>query len=71
MSNQRPGRTHRATAGDNRGMGTMAFFKQAAIALNEAGYEDPAFYFEQVVDHLRSGGSLPTTQREVEKVLGL
>ena len=52
-------------------MGTVLFFKYATKALTEAGYEDPAFYFEQIVDHLRDGNSLPTNQREVEKALGL
>ena len=71
MSNQRSGNTYRAAANDNSGMGTLLFFKSAVEALNEAGYEDPAFYFEQVVDHLRDGGSLPKDKREAEKVLGL
>ena len=71
MSNQRSGKTHRAASNDNSGMGTLKFFKFAAEALTEAGYEDEAFYFEQVVDHLRSGGSLPKDKRETEKVLGL
>jgi hypothetical protein len=71
MSNQRSGRTYRAAANDNSGMGTMIFFKYAAELLNEQGYEDPAFYFEQVVDHMRSGGGLPVDKRAVEKVLGL
>ena len=71
MSNQRPGKTHAAAINDRSGMGTLHFFKAAAEALTESGYEDEAFYFEQVVDHLRSGGSLPTTKRGAEKVLGL
>ena len=71
MSNQRSGKTYRAASNDNSGMSTLKFFKSAAEALTEAGYEDEAFYFEQVVDHLRSGGSLPKDKRGVEKVLGL
>ena len=71
MSNQRAGRTYRAAANDNSGMGVYLFFKNAAQALNEAGYEDPAFYFEQIVDHLRDGGGLHKDKRETEKVLGL
>lgn len=71
MSNQRAGKTHSASANDNTGMGMLLFFKNAYQALNEAGYEDEAFYFEQVVDHLRNGGSLPNDKRGVEKVLGL
>ena len=71
MSNQRAGRTYRAAANDNSGMGVYLFFKNAAQALHEAGYEDPAFYFEQIGDHLRDGGGLPKDKRETEKVLGL
>ena len=71
MSNQRSGKTYRAAANDNSGMGTVLFFKSAVEALNDAGYDDAAFYFEQVVDHLRDGGGLPKDKRETEKVLGL
>jgi len=71
MNNQRSGNTYRAAANDNSGMGTLLFFKSAVEALNGAGYDDAAFYFEQVVDHLRDGGSLPKDKRETEKVLGL
>lgn len=71
MSNQRSGKTYRASANDNEGMGTALFFKAAAEALYEQGYEDEAFYFEQVLEHLRDGGGLPSDKRSVEKVLGL
>jgi hypothetical protein len=71
MSNQRSGKTYRAASNDNSGRGTMLFFKYAAELLNEEGYADEAFYFEQVVDHLVFGGGLPTDKRAVEKVLGL
>jgi len=68
---QRSGKTYRAASNDNSGMGTMLFFKHAGEALAESGYEDEAFYFKQVVDHLRDGGSLPQDRRSIEKVLGL
>lgn len=71
MSNQRAGKTYSASASDNSGMGTVNFFKYAKQALESAGYEDAAFYFEQVEDHLRDGGSLPTDIRNIEKVFGL
>lgn len=69
--NQRAGKTYRAASNDNSGMGTMLFFKYAAEALTESGYEDEAFYFEQIEDHLRDGGGLPQDKRSIEKVLGL
>ena len=53
------------------GMSTVTFFRIAKEELQNAGYDDEAFYFEQVEDWLRSGKSLPTTEKEVGKVLGL
>ena len=70
--NQRTGKSHRAALGD--GMADMKlklFFRDCAAVLDENGHGDAAFYFEQVVDHLRDGGSLPKDKREAEKVLGL
>ena len=36
-------------------MTLMQFTRECARQLNGAGYEDSAFYFEQIVDHLRAG----------------
>ena len=47
---------------------TLTFFKDAQKALEKRGKEDPAFYFEMVVDHLESGGQLDD---KVERILGL
>ena len=71
MSNQRAGKTYSASASDNSGMGTVNFFKYAKQALESAGYEDAAFYFEQVEEHLRSGKGLPVSEKEVGHVLGV
>ena len=71
MSNQRPGKWKRATLRDGGDMRTYEFFKVAAEALKECGHEDPSFYFEQVVEHLREGKGLPSEKRRVESVLGL
>ena len=71
MSNQRARKSYSASAMNGDGMRNVLFFKDAKIALEEAGYDDAAFYFEQVEDHLRTGGSLPTNQREIERILGL
>ena len=65
MSNQRAGKTHSASANDNTGMGMLLFFKNAYQSLTEAGYEDEAFYFEQVVDHLRVDVAWPGPATEV------
>ena len=71
MSNQRPGKWKSATLRDGSGMQTVTFFKIAKNLLEEYGHEDAAFYFEQVEEHLRSGGGLPNDSKEVGKVLGV
>mgnify|MGYP003110542366 CR=1 FL=1 len=68
---QRAAKTKPASMTSMDGMAQVAFFRVAKEELTKAGYEDPAFYFEQVEDWLRSGKSLPSTAREVGKVLGL
>ena len=47
------------------------FFKTAAKLLNDDGKEDEAFYMEQMVDWLRSGKQLPTSEEQVIKALGI
>lgn len=72
MSNQRAGKTYRAAANDGLGeMKLRNFFRDCAEILNEAGESDAAFYFEQVVDHINNGRSLPSDIREVSKILGV
>ena len=71
MSNQRAGKWKSATLRDGSGMHTVNFFKYAKRLLEEYGHEDAAFYFEQVEEHLRSGGGLPNDSKEVGKVLGV
>ena len=71
MSNQRAGKWKTAPLRDGSGMQTVTFFKNAKKVLEEYGHEDAAFYFEQVVDHLRSGKGLPVSEKEVGHVLGV
>lgn len=71
MSNQRRGNYKPASANDGSSMNTVMFFKEAKLALEQAGNEDAAFYFEQVEEWLRSGKGLPSSAREVSKVLAL
>lgn len=57
--NQRKGKTHRASGMDNgQAMHNMLFFKRCKELLVEYGHDDAAFYFEQVEEHIRSGGTL-------------
>ena len=70
MSNQRPGKKEKKL--DRNGdMQVYKFFKTTAKLLNEEGKEDEAFYFEQMVDWLRSGKPLPTSEESIIKALGL
>ena len=74
MSNQRSGKTYRAAPDGKLHMDAMkmrVFFRTAAEVLNEDGQGDAAFYFEQLVDHINEGGSLPQSQKDVARVLGL
>lgn len=67
---QRNARTKPAAMADGGGMGTVRFLVRCSEALERAGKEDAAFYFEQLVDHLRNGGSMNENEN-VNVVLGL
>ena len=70
MSNQRAGKTHRASGAESGAdMKTMLFFKACKQVLEEYGHEDAAFYFEQLVTHLRDGGTLD--QNKAGNILGV
>ena len=70
MSNQRPGKIEKKL--DRNGdMQVFKFFKTAAKLLIEEGKEDEAFYMEQMVDWLRSGKPLPSSEEQITKALGL
>ena len=65
---QRPGKKTRPM-GDGNLMKTMLFFKACKQALEEYGHEDAAFYFKQVEEHLRNGGTLD--QNKAGNILGI
>ena len=70
MSNQRPGKIEKKL--DRNGdMQVYKFFKTAAKLLNDSGKEDEAFYMEQMVDWLKNGKQLPTSEESIVKALGL
>jgi len=72
MSNQRAGKTHKAAAttalSDANARALVTFFKSAKEVLTQYEEEDAAFYFEQVEEHLRRGGSLTDP---IGKILGV
>ena len=70
MSNQRKGKLQ--TPLDRNGdMQVFKFFKTAHKVLEDVGKEDEAFNMEQMVDWLRSGKPLPTSEEQVIKALGI
>lgn len=71
MSNQRAGKTHKAAASDGLGdMKLRNFFRTAAELMEDES--DAQFYFEQIVDHINSGGSVFVDDRSsVAKILGV
>ena len=72
MSNQRPGKFQsRPEMGMTQEMGTLKFFKLAQQVLEKEGKTDEAFNFEQMVDWLQSGKSLPKTEEDDIKALGI
>ena len=71
MSNQRRGSWKPASMSHGDSMRTVTFFKYAKKMLEQYGHEDAALYFEQVEEHLRKGGTLPNTDKEIGRVLGV
>lgn len=70
--NQRPGKTHRAAANDGLGdMKLRNFFRDCAELLNDNNEADSAYYFEQIVELLNQGKSLPADRKEIGRLLGL
>ena len=70
MSNQRPGK-YEKKLDRNGDMQVFKFFKTAQKVLEDAGKEDEAFYMEQMVDWLRSGKPLPTSEEQITRALGV
>jgi len=52
-------------------MQVFKFFKVASKVLEDAGKEDEAFYMEQMVDWLKSGKPLPTSEEQITRALGV
>ena len=72
MSNQRGGKWKKASL--DSGLSQMKlrnFFRDCKELLEENGEEDAAFYFEQIMDEINEGRTLPGDKRNVSKGLGL
>jgi len=71
MSNQRPGKVIKAIEPGMKDMTVLRFFKMAQHILESNGKEDEAFYFEMMVDWLKQGKPIPTTEEQTIKALGI
>ena len=70
MSNQRPGKTHKAAASDN-GTADMYLIKSIR-ALNTALIDhDMEWVFQAMESEIRAGRKWPADPKQWEKVLGL
>jgi len=69
---QRAGKTHRAAMSDSLSdMKLRNFFRDCKELLEANNEDDAAFYFEQCMEELNAGKSLPSDKREVARLLGL
>ena len=71
MSNQRPGKVVRAIEPGMKDMTILKFFKMGQKVLEANGKEDEAFYFEMMVDWLKQGKPIPTTEEQTITALGI
>ena len=72
MSNQRRGSWKPARLDNSmQAMNLRNFFRECKELLEEEGKEDAAFYFEQVMEELNAGRSLPVDRRKISTILGL
>ena len=69
---QRSGKTSKGLSDPSfNAMTVMQFVRECSAQLNEAGYDDCAFYFDQIVEHLRAGKGLTSDPKKVSSILGL
>ena len=69
---QRAGKTYKAAAGDSlHDMKLKNFFRECKEILESNGETDSAFYFEQLEEWMVQGKPLPTTNKEISRLLGV
>ena len=52
-------------------MSLTLFFKETKEVLELCGENDSAHYFEQLETHLREGGTLSHSSKDIARILGL
>ena len=70
MNNKRKGKYQTKDTSHND-MKIIKSLKLASQVLQDAGHEDPSFYFEQFTDYMSSGKPLPLAEQEKIRALGV
>jgi len=60
----------KAASSGTSDMQLLDFFRACQQSLEDHD-TDAAFYFEQIVDHMRTGKPLPTKKVEISRMLGV
>ena len=68
---QRPGKITASAYDDTSDMKLRNFFKTCAQVLKDDESDEGAFYFNQIVDHINEGKSLPTDRASITRMLGM
>jgi len=72
MSNQRPGKTHRAAASDNTNdMRMRNFFRECQQLFTALDRDDVADFCETIMEEYNAGRQLPTHPKDIQRLFGL
>ena len=72
MSNQRPGKTHRAAASDNTNdMRMRNFFRECQQLFTALDRDDVADFCETIMEEYNQGRQLPTHPRDIQRLFGV
>ena len=72
MSNQRPGKTHRAAASDNTNdMCMRNFFRECQQLFTALDRDDVADFCETIMEEYNGGRQLPTHPKDIQRLFGL
>ena len=72
MSNQRPGKTHRAAASDNTNdMRMRNFFRECQQLFIALDRDDVADFCETIMEEYNQGRQLPSHPKDIQRLFGL
>ena len=72
MSNQRPGKTHRAAASDNTNdMRMRNFFRECQQLFTALDRDDVADFCETIMEEYNQGRQLPSHPKDIQRLFGL